>query len=105
MHATRASFAALELTQQAALAAGRNFDLVQDGYSQGVADIIDLLDAQNAALVADLGAATAVYDYLIDLVSVERAVAKFNLFSSHQEARDFLRRLNDFYDQSTESQR
>ena len=105
MHATRASFAALELTRVAAVAARRNFELVQDAYAQGVADIIDLLDAQNAALVSDLGAATAVYDYLLDLVNVERSVARFNLFASDVEARDFLRRLADFNAQRTESDR
>ena len=73
-----------------------NLELVSDAYSQGLVSIIDLIDAQNAALVADLGAATAVYDFLVDWVEVERAVGRFSLFMTADERSEFFVRLEAF---------
>ena len=74
-----ASFPGIELTQEAAEAAGRNLELVSDAYARGAVSIIDLLDAQNVAVNADLQATNAVYDFLIDLMEAERANTHFQL--------------------------
>ena len=81
------------LAREGADAAGNNLELVSDAYSQGLVSIIDLIDAQNAALVADLSAATAVYDFLVDWVEVERAVGRFSLFMTADGRNDFFDRL------------
>ena len=53
--------------------------------------ILDLIDAQNAALVAEQSAATAVYDYLIDLMDAHRASGRFGLFMEPAELAAFTR--------------
>ena len=62
--------------------------------------ILVLLDAQNQALVVDLAAANAVFDYLIDLMGVQRAVGRFDYYRSPQERQDFLNRVQAFFDQA-----
>lgn len=93
MHQTMASWAAIDLSREAAEAAGKNLELVADAYSEGVVDILRLLDAQNQRLVADLVAANAVYNYLLDLMAVERAVGQFDYFRSAADRDEFLQRL------------
>jgi len=70
-----ASWPAISLRREAAEAASRTRELVRDAYARGAASILDLLDAQNAALSAELAAVTAVYDFVDDWAEVERAVA------------------------------
>lgn len=80
IHATRASFPSIELAQEAAEASRKNFELVQDSYSQGTMSVIDLLDAQDAALDAEQAAVNAVYNFLIDLMNLQRSTAEFDFF-------------------------
>jgi outer membrane protein TolC len=80
-----ASHTSIRLTQQATEAARNNLELVRDSYGQGVVSILDLLDAQNAALSAELEAAAAVYDFLIDLMDTQRAAGEFHVFLNEQD--------------------
>lgn len=80
LNRTRASYPSITLFRQAAKAAKNNLDLVTDSYVQGIKTIIDLLDAQNQALSADLDAANAVYNFLIDFMGVQRALGEFVIF-------------------------
>jgi len=59
--------------------------------------VTDLLDAQNAALVADLGAANATYDFLIDLMQTERAAGNFDFFLTAEEREAYFERLEAFF--------
>ncbi|NNG15463.1 MAG: TolC family protein, partial [Gemmatimonadales bacterium] len=97
LHNLGASFAAIGLSQSAATAARRNLDLVTDAYGRGVVSVTDLLDAQNAALVADLGAANATYDFLIDLMQTERAAGNFDFFLTAEEREAYFERLEAFF--------
>jgi outer membrane protein TolC len=74
LHTAGASYAGIRLSQDAADAAKENLNLVVDAYSVGAVSIIDLIDAQNAALIAAEVAANASYDFLLDLAEVERAL-------------------------------
>jgi outer membrane protein TolC len=100
LHQMGASLANIELSAEAAEAANNAFQLVQDSYSRGRASIVDLLDAQNSALVADLLAATAVYDYLIDFINVERATGRYDFFRSEEDREAFFDRLERFFQQA-----
>lgn len=96
LHLTSASYPSITLSRSAAETAQKNLELVTDSYSRGVVSIIDLIDAQNAALVADQGAANAVYDFLIDLMNVQRAVGGFDFFASAEERESWFERLESF---------
>ena len=88
------------MAELSADAAGRSLELVTDAYQRGAASILDLLDAQNQALVAREGAATAVFDYLLDLMAVQRAVGRFDFFLTAEQHQQFLGRLDRFYSQA-----
>lgn len=102
LHAMSASYPSIDLARQAEEAARRTLDLVTEAYSAGTASVVDLLDAQNAAVAAELGAATAVYDFLIDFMASERAVGRSSFFSTREEQDDLFERLTAFV-QSRES--
>jgi outer membrane protein TolC len=97
LESANASFLGIELSQAQSRAAKENFDLVKDSYAAGVVGILQLLDAQNEALVAELSAANAVFRYLSDLMQAQRATGHFDYFRSPQERQDFLLRLDKFY--------
>jgi outer membrane protein TolC/ABC-type uncharacterized transport system substrate-binding protein len=96
LHTARAAYTAIRLSRQAADAAQSNFDVVRDAYSRGTVSILDLLDAQNAALVADLRAATAVYNFVGGLMEVERAAARFDFFLTPRDQADWFTRVEGY---------
>lgn len=96
LHRAGASFPAIRLSRAAADAAAGNLELVTDAYSRGQASIIQLLDAQNQALVSDLAAANSVYQFLVDLMEVERAVGRFGFFLGAADRERFFTRLDAF---------
>ena len=91
------SHSAIGLSKQSAETAQSNLSLVQDSYSKGVVQIVDLLDAQNQALVADLVTANAEYDFLSDLVYFQRQVHQFDFLADPQNADDWVRDINGFF--------
>ena len=97
LHDTGATYAGIELARDSAEASERNLDLVTDAYSQGAVSIIDLLDAQNAAVRTREAAANAVYDFLIDLLEVERALGKFYFLASPVEIEVLFERVDRFF--------
>jgi outer membrane protein TolC len=102
-HVTGASYATITQSRLAAAAANESLALVEDAYGQGAATIIDVLDAQNNALIAELTAATAVYTFLIDLLELERAVGKLALQMTDEEREDFVNRLTAFVEQARQT--
>lgn len=97
MELTRASRSGIGLSQEAADAASKNLDLVTEAYARGAVSIIDLLDAQNAALNAAELAANSVYDFLIDLLEVERAANRIELLGTPETAAAFFKRLEKYF--------
>ncbi len=94
----RASYPSIRLTMDASDSANRNLTLVTDSYVRGIKSIIDLIDAQNQSLVADQLASNAVYNFLIDLMRVQRSMGKFFLFAPDDERQAFMERLNLYMD-------
>ena len=97
MELARASRTGIGLSQEAADAARKNLDLVTEAYARGAVSIIDLLDAQNAALNAEELAANSVYDFLIDLLAAERAANRIELLGTPETAAAFFKRLERFF--------
>ena len=91
------SYASIEQANLAADAAQRTRELVTDAYGRGAVSILDLLDAQNAALVTREVAANAVYDFLIDLMQAQRAIGQFDFFRTPEDLADFEQRMDDYF--------
>ena len=90
MQILSATYQQLDLAQQAAEFSKKNFDIVQDLYRQGQADIITLVDAQNASLSAELNAINAFYQLIIEFLTVERATGQYFFLMSEKEKEDFI---------------
>ncbi len=97
LHDARASFTTITLADAAAEAARRNLELVQDAYARGALSIIDLIDAQNSSLAADLVATDAVFNFFIDLMRVQRASNRFDFFTTQEEREAWGARLGEFF--------
>ncbi|MDX1389573.1 MAG: TolC family protein, partial [Acidobacteriota bacterium] len=96
------TFPAIELAREAAAASKRNLELVTDSYARGLVSIIDLLDAQNSALVTEEFAANAEYDFLIDLMDLQRATSRFDFFESSAGRDAWFDRLEAYFEENAE---
>jgi len=96
LHQITASYPAIELSKEAAIAARKNHTLVTDAYTRGALSILDLLDAQNAALVAQVSATNAVFVFLIDLMNLQRNLGHFDFFLDEQGLDEWLSRLRKY---------
>lgn len=91
-----ASFYSIELAQAAADAALESLKLVTESYVSGAVSIVELLDAQAAALRASEEASNAVYDFLIDLMEVDRSMSSFGFFQTEEERDAFYQSVHDY---------
>lgn len=96
MHTMGASYAGIRLSRQSAEAATKNLEIITEAYGQGGLSILQLIDAQNAALVAQQVAANAVYDFLVDWMNVQRAVGQFDMMMDDAARADFFRRAQAY---------
>lgn len=88
-YSTSHSYAKILFARDAAAAAHKTLDVVSDSYKEGIASMLDLIDAQNAALVADLVVADSVHTFLIELMKSERAINRFDFFIAPEEQTQF----------------
>ena len=93
----RRSYSSIELSKDAADAADASLSLVTDSYSRGAVSITDLIDAQNAALSADLDAAVSLYRFITDFMNLLRAQSNFELIMDPQAWQDWLDALERYY--------
>lgn len=96
LHRIEASYPSIQLSKEGTDAARKNLDIVTDAYSRGAVSILDLLDAQNVALVAEESATNAVFDFLIDLMSLQRSLGGFDFFLDEQGLDGWLERLQHY---------
>jgi outer membrane protein TolC len=87
------SFSRIEFARQAAEAATNNLRIVQDKYAEGIVNVTDLISAQNDKLVSDQVAAAAVYEFLIDLVELQRAISWFEDDKTPDEQEAFVEQM------------
>lgn len=94
MELAGASFAELELSQTAATAASKNYDIIRDLYSQGLSNVTNLVDAQNVNLQTSLAAENAIFQFITDFLAVERSMGFYYLLAPTAERDAFFERLN-----------
>ena len=97
MFSIAASWNNIQLSREAAVASMKNLDLVTDAYATGVVSILDLLDAQSSALTAELQASNAVFDFLLDLVEVQRAAGRLDWFRAEENRDAWVQRIRDYF--------
>ncbi|MEE9450091.1 MAG: TolC family protein, partial [Ignavibacteriaceae bacterium] len=98
LHQSGASYAGTLQAKISAESSSKNLDIVIDLYSQGLASITELLDAQNAALIAELLATSAQFNFLIDMMNVQRSIGEF-IFTYDLDRREaFISRLEEYFE-------
>ena len=85
MHFAQADYARISLTREAAEASLKNFDLVSDAYVRGTVSYIELLDAQDTSLTASAASSDSLYNFLITIMAVQRAVGQFEFLLAPDE--------------------
>jgi outer membrane protein TolC len=79
------SFPRIKFALEAARAADASLVIVQDKYAEGILNVTDLLSAQNEKFSADQLLEVATYQYLIDLVGLQRSISWFEEEKSPEE--------------------
>ncbi len=98
-HVAGASFAAISLSEDRARAAEKTLELVTDAYARGAASILELIDAQNAALQAEMGYTDAVYGFLMDFMEVQRSLGVFYNLEGEEAVSELMARLEAYFDE------
>lgn len=94
--AASASRLSIGFAQQSEEAALQTLTLVTDSYTRGRSNYIDLIDAQSSYLTERLAAANASYEYLLDLIELQRAIGFFDYAASNETRDEWFERLNRF---------
>lgn len=83
----------IRLSEVSAKAAKEALELVQISYSEGAVSIIQLIDAQNNYLQAQLAQANATYNFLLNMIQMERFLGYNFLLHSKEENDAFRQRF------------
>ena len=83
----------IELSKISEETAQEALDLTQASYSNGAVNIVQLLDAQNNYLNAQLASATATYNFLISAIQLERFLGYYFLLNSDEKNDEFRQRF------------
>jgi outer membrane protein len=90
------SMPGVNLAQSSAEAAQRNLAIAQEAYATGALGVLEVLDAQNLALVAQQLAVSAEYDFMIDQIQLERAVGSYYFLKSKDERDAWVHRAIEY---------
>ena len=91
----RASLAVMGETESAARTGHRSLELVTEAYGQGLASVVDLLEAQTSALISERAVTNAIFDFLVNIKRVEHAVGRFEALSTPEQRAEFMMRLTN----------
>ena len=75
--------------------AQQNYDLVYDSYLVGESDLLDLLDAQDQKLGADISSRVALYTFFIDLLVMEQTIGYFPFLKPQDEVDTIINALEN----------
>ena len=86
----------IELSKVFEETAKEALDLTQTSYANGAVNIVQLLDAQNNYLQAQLASASAAYNYLLSSMQLERSLGLFFLLEDEAKRQEFIKRFLEF---------
>ncbi len=90
------SYPAIRLTRDAMISSQKNFEVIQKKYSTGIASVTDLTNAQNFKFQNEGNAMVAIYSFLSDLASFDRAISKFYLLAPEAERKVWLNEVQKY---------
>ncbi|MEA2091159.1 MAG: TolC family protein [Campylobacterota bacterium] len=93
LHTAQVSKLSIDLQQASADSSTKNYKLVYDAYSKGTVGVIDLVDAQNSGLTAKFNAVNATYQFLIDLMNLQRSIGNFDFFLDDNERNSIVEKI------------
>ncbi len=85
----------IDLAQTRHAAALKSFEIIQAGYAEGRNSVTELIDAQNAKLGSEQALASARYQFVLDLLEMERATGRFYFLDTPDEKQAFFNRLKE----------
>nr|WP_321232206.1 TolC family protein [uncultured Psychroserpens sp.] len=86
----------IELSKVSEETAKEALDLTQVSYSNGAVNIVQLIDAQNNYISARLSKITAVYNYLINALQMERFLGYYFLLNTDAKNNEFNQRFLEY---------
>lgn len=86
----------IELSKVSEATAKESLELTQTAYSNGAVNIVQLIDAQNNYLNAQLASASATYNFLINALQLERSIAYFFILNSQEDNTAFRQRFLEY---------
>ena len=90
----------IRLSEVAVKTAEEALELVQTSYSEGAVSIIQLIDAQNNYLQAQLAQANATYNFLLNTIQMERFMGYNFLLHTKEENDAFRQRFALFLEEN-----
>ncbi len=78
LHAAQAKYITIDLAKRAAEASKKNFELISEAYARGKVNVLQLLDAQESSLNAEAAASDSLFDFLITIMALQRAVGGYD---------------------------
>jgi outer membrane protein TolC len=103
LHALQSSYPSIALSKDAADAARVTLRVVTRNYVRGTQTVLELLDAQNTSIAADLTAVNAGYAALTDYMNLQRRLGQYDFFLTASQQDDRLQRLKAYIAGSTNS--
>ena len=86
----------IQLSKVSEQTAKESLDLTQLSYQEGAVNFVQLIDAQNNYLNAQLSKANAVYNFLINAVQLERTIGYYFLLHTTSENEKFSERFQQY---------
>lgn len=86
----------IELSKVSEDTANEALELTQASYSSGAVNIVQLIDAQNNYLNAQIASVSAVYNYMINALQLERYLGYYFLLNSEADNEKFNQRFMEF---------
>lgn len=86
----------IELSKVSEETAKESLELTQTSYANGAVNVVQLLDAQNNYLNAQLSRTNAIYNYLINALQLERYLGYYFLLNSEEDNAKFRQRFLEF---------
>ena len=87
----------IEFRHEAMFNASENYGIMSNKYSKGTASITDLISAQNEKFTRQGQAVISIYQFLQDLATFDRAIARYRFFSSDEERKEWIKELKEYF--------